>query len=328
MTKELAIIFSDAHVHLYKQFNQDDRRLTNGIALIDYIFRLAHNNGINLILFPGDLYDQMNVVSTKAGVAILSCFDRNFRAYPEIHFVAISGNHDQATKNLLNSPAESALMHLTMFPQFHLLDADRYYETAGGNLICGIPYFEFSEHFKTVLEETTNGIAQEGLTFLMMHQVVASGLPIEDCIEPDHILFDKFSMIFNGHLHKAEEVTEKFINIGSPMHRDAGDIGIAKGIWLVDLCDPYSTLTFKDITNKFPQFIHKPEGAELTEWESQQYVIRVPESLPMSEADVKVVENFTSDLSPAVIITNYCAAVISKEAERKAKLEYGLSLLQ
>ena len=59
------------------------------------------------------------------------------------------------------------------------------------------------------------------------------------------------------------------------MHRDLGDLGKRKGFWILDLDDP-NTISFKDITDKFPQFIRKEEGSELTEWEQQQYVVWSP----------------------------------------------------
>lgn len=323
---ELAIVTSDIHIHKYKQFNEDNRRLKNGIAYLDYIFNFASVNAINYILLPGDLYNLMQIVSTEAEDAIVMCLQKNFNRYPLIRIVAISGNHDQANKNLLDTPATSALQHLAIvFDSFYLLDNIRPFITQRGNYIYGIPYYEYPEHFKTVLagirETVQRTVSPSNRMYLLMHQVVASGLPIEDHIEPDDPLFANFDTVFNGHIHDGGEITDKFINVGSPMHRDLGDLGKRKGFWVLDLDDP-SSVSFKDITDKFPQFIRKTEGQLLTEWEAQQYVVWTP---PISTKYQKErVSNFLTNLTPETLMRNYAEqAKLNEET-----LSCGLTLIK
>jgi len=321
----LAIIFSDLHVHAYKQFNENGRRLKNGIAFLDYIFKMANANDIKYIFMPGDLHNLMQIVSVKAVNAVVKCLKANFELYPNITLVAVSGNHDYSEVNLLDRPAESALEHLNeIFSNFMLLDNGC---MSFGNIkIHGLPYYEHAEHFRVTLEKTQNKIDNTMVNILLMHQTVASGLPIEDDIQPDDYLFKNFSMIFNGHIHNCEQITEKFINVGSPIHRDAGDIGKQKGFWVVDLNNPTETISFKDITDKFPQFIHKTVGEELTEWESQQYVIWVLNTTTENVSEVELSEKFSTNLDPSIILTNYCKEVV-KEDDLRITLSYGLNLL-
>jgi DNA repair exonuclease SbcCD nuclease subunit len=325
---EKALIFSDLHVHNYKQFNEDGRRLKNGVAFLDYIFKLANANGIKIILFPGDLFNNMQIMATKAVNAVAACLQMNFEAYPDVALIAISGNHDDAEKNLIDNPSESALDYLDyVFPNFILLDHYPHtFHTSNGTTIRGIRYYEHSEHFRAALNEA--GIEQNKKnTILLTHQIIGSGLPIEDDIEPTDPLFDPFTLVLNGHIHNCEQLTDKFINVGSPMMRDAGDIGKQKGFWIVDLDNPVETIAFKDITDKYPNFIHKTQGEALTEWESQQYVIWQPAPIADSVKDQKLAEKFSTNLAPAKILENYCAEVLPKE-ELKDKLAYGLTLLQ
>lgn len=335
---ELAIVFSDLHVHPYKGFNENERRLKNCIDFIDYIYKLADKNHIDYILMPGDLHNLMQIVSVKAVNAVITCMHRNFHTFPNIKIIAISGNHDMAVKNIIGTPIESVLQHLNeIFPQnFILLDNVYSFITTEGNIIQGIAYYEYPEHFIKKLklvneklkekEPETGDTLKEitgGKLILLTHQNIASGLPIEDTIEPDDPLFEPFDMVFNGHIHHGQEITDKFINVGSPMHRDAGDIGKKKGFWVVDLCDPVGTISFKDITDRYPQFIQIDEGKELTDWESQQYVIRVPMLSAETPEDIAVVENFKTNLQPAAIMQNYCESLkVDKDT-----LEYGLKLL-
>jgi len=323
---EKAIITSDIHIHTYKQFNEGSRRLKNGIDYLDYIFILAHLNGIKVILLPGDLFNNMQIISTAVVNAVIACLNKNFKEFPEIKVFAISGNHDMATKSLLGAPAESALEHLSeIFPNFGLLDLSpsAYYRDI---CIYGIPYMEHAEHFRAILETINKGVDPTRINILLMHQVVASGLPIEDDIEATDPLFDKFSMVFNGHIHDNQQITDKFINVGAPMHRDAGDIGKQRGFWIVDLDDPVNTISFKDITDRYPQFIHKNVGEELTEEEKKQYVICVPNTVTDDVTEQQLTEKYATNLSPQVLLKNYCEEVLP-EQEVKDKLEYGLKLL-
>jgi DNA repair exonuclease SbcCD nuclease subunit len=323
---EKAIVFSDLHVHNYKQFNEGGRRLKNGIAFLDYIFKLADANEIRTILMPGDLFDKMQIMSTKVVVAVADCFKRNNELYPNIMVIATSGNHDFAETNLIDSPAESALEYLTKLFNFNLLGYTG--STHFGDIhIYAIPYFEHKEHFRQALEETIKYVEfPEDINILLMHQIVGSGLPIEDDIEPTDPLFDNFDMIFNGHIHEGQQLTDKFINVGSPMARDRGDIGKAKGFWIVDLDNPVETIAFKDISTKFPRFIEKTVGEELTEEDKENYVVWIPAPVADTVKNAKLAEKFSTSLKSSDILTNYCQEVLP-ETELKDKLAYGLTLI-
>lgn len=328
---ERAIITSDIHVHTYKQFNEDGRRLKNGIDYINYLFRLADANDIDLILIPGDLTNNMNIIATKVVKALIKCFRENFEKYHHMKVVAISGNHDFADKNLINSPAESAMQAFAeAFPlHFILLDApDSEYRTIAGHRIVGIPYYEYTEHFVEALK-VKQGIFYNsiipGFTYLMIHQYVATGLPI-DQIAPDDPVFDNYDMIFCGHYHDGSVITDRFVNIGSPMHRDAGDVGKNKGLWIIDLDEPKSSLGFKDLTDRYPQYIHKPVGEPLNEWEQQQYVIWVPNQTTENKSEVELSEKFRSDNSQSNLLQNYCQETLPVE-DVVEKMAYILKLV-
>jgi DNA repair exonuclease SbcCD nuclease subunit len=322
-----ALIFSDLHVHFYKQFNENGRRLKNGIAFLDYMFKLADANGINYILMPGDLFNNMQIMATKAVNAVAACLNRNFKEYPEILIIAISGNHDQAEINLIDKPAESALDYLQdIFVNFCLFDTHGCFGVNNFR-VWGVPYFEHPEHFKLALNNIIKQLDINKTNILMMHQSVASGLPIDDDIEATDPLFDPFTFIFNGHIHDGQLVTDKFVNVGAPMHRDGGDVGKQKGFWIVDLDDPVNTISFVDATDKYPQFIHVEQGRPLTEWESQQYVIWQPKPTTDTVKEKELSDKFSTSLAPATILKNYCETVLSAE-ELEEKLKYGLTLLQ
>jgi DNA repair exonuclease SbcCD nuclease subunit len=324
---ELAIITSDIHIHSYKAFNEGGRRLKNGIAYLEYIFKLADTNKIKYILLPGDIFDKMHIMATSVVNAVTACLKENFEKYPNIIIISVSGNHDQSSRSLYNEPCESALDYLnTIFDNFKLLgNTVNSYLTEAGNSVVGIRYYEHSEHFRKVLEELGKN-RMPGKVHLLTHQTIGSGLPIEDTIESIDPLFDPFDFIYNAHIHTAEQLTDKMINIGNPQARDAGDIGKAKGFWIVDLDDPINTIGFKDISDKYPKFVHKTTGEELTEEDKNNYVIWQPAQIADNVKDQKLAEKFSTNLAPTVIMENYCREVLP-ENELKDKLQYGLTLL-
>jgi DNA repair exonuclease SbcCD nuclease subunit len=322
---EKVIVTSDIHIHTYKQFNEDGRRLKNGIAYLDYLFKLAHANKIKYILMSGDLTNNMQIIATKVINAIMACLWRNFTQMKyDVKIIAISGNHDFADKNLYDTPGESALQAFAeVFPHDFILIDNNWFDTEGGNRIQGIPYYDHAEHFKQALSKSKK---RDQNSFLLMHQSVASGLPIDDDIMCTDTLFDPFTMVFNGHIHENKQVADFFINVGSPMHRDANDAGKEKGFWIVDLDEPLETITFMETTKKFPQFIHKFMGEELNEWEKQQYVMWVQNPAMAQTKDHQIAEKFNTSLKPKELMANFCKEVLPKE-EYKAKLEFGLTLL-
>lgn len=302
----LVIATTDIHVHKYQQFNQNNRRLANLIDYINYLFELARNNDIMYILFSGDLYNNMQNISTEVENAVVKCFAENFRT-SATHWIMISGNHDQATKNLIDAPAVSALEHLPeVFSQIWLLDhKDEIAHIDEIADVHGLPYYEFPEHFKQALEELNENVIEGNhKNILLMHQQIGAGGSImPDILSPDDPLFKKFDFILNGHMHEFKEVRENFINVGSPLHRDAGDIGIDKGFLLMDLED--LSWNFMDISDRYPQYIHKTIGEEVTEEESKQYIVWVPDNISSNADESAVIEKFNTGLKPIELLTNF-----------------------
>ena len=324
ISEHKVIIVGDIHAHNYKSFNVGDNRLNNIIELINYLFRYAFLNKVKKIIIVGDLHNNMEVISTKVVNRLIKCFKNNFNTYNNIDVLALSGNHDFATKNLIDSPGESALNYLNQaFEDRFLLSSNHLsIDYSSGIEVCMhfVPYYEYPEHFKEAVRKINIKLHQ--FNYLFTHQLVGLGIDaVDEDISFDDPLFNNFEIVFNGHVHYGRKVSPGFINVGSPIHRDAGDMGIRKGFWIMNLYEP-STLEFHDITEMFPQFIYKKEDESLTEWESKQYIIRQPVIEKTSEED-EISEKFAISLRPETIIKNYC-----KEVGEEDKLSYGMNLLK
>jgi hypothetical protein len=120
-------------------------------------------------------------------------------------------------------------------------------------------------------------------------------------------------------------VTDKFINVGAPIQRDLSDVGINKGFWIFDFETPEVAPIFWDMTDKYPQFIRKPFGEAVTEWESKQYIFWYQPEVKKKTTTKFDSSKFISNLSAIELITNYCDEVIPGDVD---KLTIGLKLVK
>lgn len=301
-----ALVLSDIHVHNYKQFNREPfGRLKNTIKVIRYAFKLAEANGIQYILHSGDLFDQFGTISVVAVNEIVKCFKEMFEKY-KIEWVSISGNHDYATKNTFDVPGITAQEFLTtLFHHYHLIDNFHY--SLNGITICGIPYFENIGDFWQSVESFISINASK--KYLMMHQTVwPDNEIVPDDLDYNDERLKSFDLILNGHIHHPLQVSEKFINVGTPLHRDAGDVGTDKGFWFLDLLT--AEITFWETGNRYPQFIRLPYTVPANDWDEQQYILRYhTEETRTKKQDRFDLEKFTTDLKPEELVSNYCKDV-------------------
>lgn len=321
------IAVSDIHFHKYQQFNEDNRRLKNEVRFIKYLFKFAHVNGIDNILHSGDLYNLMQIISTETEVALIETFSECFDTYPTINFISISGNHDYATKNLLNSPAVSAqeTLAVVFHDRYKLIDYKTYHlgtsETGQEIYVHGIPYFEYPEHFRATLEKVKT--KRNSINILLIHQMIAmtNGV-VEDDIEPDDKSFDPFTYVFNGHVHEGKQITANLFNIGSPKHRDAGDVGKDRGFW-VFYTDEEGGFEFISTNDKFPQYRYKTIGTPLINGEENDYIIWQQPETDVSKDDSMIMESFAEAGTPEQAVE-----IFGKENNLdKQTISYGIKLL-
>lgn len=273
-----ALIFSDVHVHDYKQHNIDGKRASRAAEVIRYVFKLASANEISYIMFTGDLGDQFANISVIAMNELIFAFNECFDKYPGIEFIAIPGNHDFAYKNTFKNPAPSVMdafaasgIYTTgLFGNFIQLANCLYHQPQFGS-IMGIPFFEDIDDFWKSLEVNTPDTKLDGPMYLLMHQMIwPENDIVQDDVDFNDDRFKQFDWVFNGHVHHPSMFGNNFINVGSPLHRDASDIDDKKGLWLLDT--EKDLPAFWDITDKHPQYISRPYGHKLTDWENEQYV--------------------------------------------------------
>lgn len=238
-----AIIFSDLHINDFRSFNENGERLTNTLGVLYDMFEAADDLNIDTILFVGDLFDQQKALLVEVINKTTEVFKALFKAYPEIKFVCISGNHDHANKNL---PEESAICSISylekVFDNFIVIDNDGY--NVGDFKVWGVPYYQHKEHFIKKLSEVP-----EYADLVLIHQNSPNSNPM---IKQDFDLeaVSKFRMVFCGHIHKYEMISDNLTIVGSPLHKDLSDEGQDKGYLIYD----FKKNSYKRILLDYPKF--------------------------------------------------------------------------
>jgi DNA repair exonuclease SbcCD nuclease subunit len=330
-------IFSDLHIHDYKQYNNGGNRLTNCLDALEKMCKFSIDNGITTMLFGGDLFDTQKVLFVEVVNKTIERFIKIFSNYPELKIYAITGNHDQSSKSLIDSPAVSALDHLaSIFPDNFIVVDNAVQEIAKGIVVVGIPYFEFKEHFQKRLQklaETTAaikaGMEEEGLepkAYLLIHQTARGNgnamIPYDT--DPTDEVYKIFDHVYCGHIHNREELTAGFTNIGSPMHRDLGDAGMQKGFYVRNLAKPEKGHKFIYLSG-FPEFVVRKEGEAQGETDEANFVVVEPDYDALAAASTANVEEFNTSLENKDLLTNFWKHADGKDKEL---LSIGLEFIQ
>ncbi len=325
-----AVVFSDIHIHDYRQFNTDGNRLKNCIKVLFDIGEFCKQYDIKIILFSGDLYDTQKALLTEVVNETVDAFVKFSELYPDIVIYAISGNHDHSTKNLIGKEAVSALKHIhSIVPHtFRLID-DQTVEILDGVYLHGIPYYEYPEHFDIKLSEAhliVNEMPDAEFKYLMIHQTpkgLGNAMIPYDC-NPVDDRFAGYSHVFCGHIHARQNLASNFTLVGSPIHRDLGDAGQKKGFLVMNLLKPEKGYVFRYLAD-YPEFVERFED-EVTEQDlvSGDFISTKPRIDAVQLAEVAQVENFNTSLKDAELLKNYWKEVDGKDEEL---LKVGLNFL-
>lgn len=195
-------------------------------------------------LFAGDLVHSISGISKRVSYAV-----ENTIGALQVPVMAISGNHDFETKNLITKPGHSYLQNVeSKYSKFRLID-QRPPQICGDVLIVGVPYFEYKEHFEQALNAKTEqmyelsetGIYSKPLSemykILLIHQT-PGGTSLDSVIDydthPTDPVYSHYDFVFCGHIHGRAELSPKFLVGGSPWQTDASEAGQVKGFYILD----------------------------------------------------------------------------------------------
>lgn len=331
--RDLAVLFSDWHVHKFKAFAENDERLQWSLKVLKDLGDFCKSNGITKILFGGDLYHTQGVLLTEVINSVVEDFTIFFELNPEITFYAISGNHDHASKNLYHKPAITALSHLArIFPNNFILFDNASVQVNDGVIFHGIPYYSHKEDFDKKLQELHDYIVENYKDagydhHLMIHQtprmIQNSMIPYDT--DPEDAKYKIFQRVWCGHIHVNMDLAENFTLIGNPNHNDLADAGKQKGFLLTNLNNPAKGYKFIHLQG-YPEFIKAKDGDILEEGlEENNYIVRTPDMTMIKTTEQANIEDFNTSLESSKIMENFWVEVT--QGADKELLKVGLSFL-
>lgn len=268
------LIVADPQIHNYRQFDKNGSRLKNCIQAVQQCFQIAAERDIQFIICCGDLFEKPGLLPTVVVNSVVDMFNSMADQYPDQTMLGVSGNHDLAGKNLYGKSVTTALSFLQdATTNFRCLDNQ--VMKIDGQYWVFIPYYTHIEDFEKAVKDCIYGKQDGDDLFLVMHQTPHS---FQNKFIPAQIsayasIFDMFTYIFNGHIHKFEQVSSKFVNVGTPLQHTFGESGEDKGILIFDS----DTLEYERILFDFPVF----EYVEEVKGDNYQRV--KPVSLPPSQ---------------------------------------------
>ena len=282
------IVFSDLHIHNYRNYDVDGSRLRNCLNVLKDIFEYADEHKISIILFCGDLYDSQKSLPIEVVNETVKTFDVLFKQFPKIDFIAISGNHDHSGKNTIKHKAHTSLEHLSnIFNNFKLVDNSSIY-IESDYYFTGIPYYTHRQDFENSLNEIT--IHDDANMYLMIHQTpeMANSLIPHECSTND---FKEFDFVFCGHIHKHQRLADNFVVVGSPLHRDLGDEGQEKGFLVFDT----EVNDYEFIPLNYPKFSREPKDKDY--------------AIPLLETKEYSQQNFNLNNKPLELLREYSSKI-------------------
>lgn len=237
--------------HIGKKLHGYDL-LENQKAAMEEILAIAKKEAVDAIIIAGDLYDR-----SVPGIESIELLNKQFiqmNLEAELPILAVSGNHDSATRLATGGPwykQRNFHLHTTLeealdpveFPevQFFLLP---YFEPIAARL-----YFE-DDSLKTIGQAVARVVEAMASAFdpnkkqvLVSHFFVAGSLRTDsetsvevgglDAVPVD--VFAAFDYVALGHLHSKNAIKEGKVRYsGSLLKYSLSEINDEKGVWLID----------------------------------------------------------------------------------------------
>ena len=313
-------VFSDLHIHNYVRFDKDGSRLNNTLKALVKLFDYNDKNGISTTLFAGDLFDSRKAVPTIVLNKTTKCFKYLYAKYPKQIIYAISGNHDQPTKNLEESEEVHSLQVIAeLHPKRFILINNKVQELEEGVVVAGIPYYDYKEDFFGSIKKINEEVASKSLPkILMIHQTPKNKnekMPFD--VDATDKVFSGWDLVLCGHVHSQERLLDRYWIIGSPLHRDLGDEGSEKGFMVFDV-DRLSGPT--KVPLNFPIFRY---GKEEEVNGSKDYVVPIVGEDASSEGGIG--SQFLMNTAKDEMIVAFCEEV--GKGKEKDLVDMGISFL-
>lgn len=237
--------------HLGKQLHGYDLLADQDDAL-NQIAAIAKREQVAAVVIAGDLYDR--AAPSEAAVAMLNAHLRQLNLVDHLPVLAIAGNHDsavrlatgqdwyRATDFYLSTDLSMALKPVVIADtQFFLLP---YFELQAARNFLGDQGLKTVDQAVAQLVTRMKAKFVPGLAHVLVAHFFAAGASHTDSetkvtvgglkAVPVDLLSD-FDYVALGHLHNPRALQADHVRYaGSPLKFSASEVGMEKGVWIVD----------------------------------------------------------------------------------------------
>lgn len=295
---------SDWHIG---QLLHGEERFAEQRHMLDQITQLVMHEQPDLMLLAGDIYD-VAVPNTKALRMLSDALMDIHRACPEMTIVAISGNHDSAVRHEVNQQVWQALgvhmigsMHNTDIHQHIIPILSR--DNTLLAYVAAVPYAAqrmiSDDFYQRLHEQITQMGAEAHVPILFVGHLAASTCQSTghsvDTYSNDtiyignietmdiHQLGSTYDYIALGHIHKAQNLTDRARYCGSPIAMSFDEVArdYRHGVTLVEIDAPGTLprIREEDILPLYP-LVNIPAEGFANEREVLDELARFPEDIP------------------------------------------------
>lgn len=254
MPKVIALGTSDWHIHKFRNFNENNQRLTVCLKAMQLLADRAHKLKVP-VLFAGDLFHNPKEVENETMAKTLSTFNMWYerRGVP---LVGISGNHDFAEKNGIEQKSPS---HLDSFEHFkHFLKLDYTQFTFPNFVVHGLPYMNSDKELSKAIKELKP--TSKATNILMLHTdfpgaKTPEGIEVKETEHLNARMLKDWDIVLFGHIHMPQKLAKNCWMMGPPCHQNVGDEGQDMGYWEI-----YNDGSLKFKALDLPRFIRLKAG--------------------------------------------------------------------
>jgi DNA repair exonuclease SbcCD nuclease subunit len=289
--------FSDIHIGL----GQDSKQW-HDIALnfAKWASEVYKSKGIDTIIIPGDIFHNRSEI----GVNTLAVAKKFFDYFKGFKIFISSGNHDCFYKD--NSSVNSISI-LDGWNNINIIDKNPVIIETTHNDIVLVPWGTL---FEDIPE--TNGIIfghfEISSFYMNSYKVCEHGMESKD-------LFKKAPLIISGHFHKKDDRkydNGRIVYLGSPYQHNFGDVGDARGIYILDLEKNElefieNNLSPKHLKLSTKAFIENPESinSETLKQQLENNIISLIVDSEIDQEELALLTSKLNSIAPLSFRTDY-----------------------